>query len=255
MSQGNKDIRDARDQNVEAVLWFHHSFHKSANKNEESFRKAVLCYFWDEWLSIEEQKYLLFSSGLNVEVCIRDNQYRLRRKNGEIVVNRFLNPNTDTIEYLCEGSTACDEAIKRFVEEDREGRDTIPFNKQSIGSVYGFVVGKKGALVFKTDELIENKRIGGQECANSTNMKDKITKLMMFGDILKESNRTDFELNKTTIFGVRPLKAAARVCTLMDVVLRFLHVEKVQDKKWFFRPVQAQLLKTQVAEGLRKKRK
>jgi hypothetical protein len=86
-------------------------------------------------------------------------------------------------------------------------------------------------------------------------MKDKMNKLMMLGDILKESNRTDFELNKTTIFGERPLKAAARVCTLMDVVLRFLHAEKVQDKKWFFRPIQAQLLKTQVASKLSKKAK
>jgi hypothetical protein len=41
----------------------------------------------------------------------------------------------------------------------------------------------------------------------------------------------------------------------MDVVLRFLHAEKVQDKKWFFRPIQAQLLKTQVASKLSKKAK
>ena len=138
---------------------------------------------------------------------------------------------------------------------DREGRDAISFTRQFMGPVYGFIVAKKGTFVFKTDEFIENKRIGGQECANSTNMKDKMNKLMMLGDILKESNRTDFELNKTTIYGERPLKAAARVCTLMDIVLRFLHAEKVQDKKWFFRPVQSQLLKTQVASKLSKKAK
>jgi hypothetical protein len=256
MAKGNKDIEDAREQNVDAVLWFHGSFHKSTHKNEESFRKTILFYFWDEWLTLEEQKYLLFSSGLNVEDCIRDSQYRLQKRNGEIVVNRFLNPNTDTIEYLCEGKNQCEDSIVRVVEEDRIGKDTILFNKQTIGSLYGFVVPKKGgAVVFKTDEWIENKKFGGQECANSTNMPQKFEKLMKLGEILKESNRTDFELNKLGIHVTRPLKAAARVCTLMDLVLRFLHAEKIQDKKWFFRPIQAQHLKAQLSSKSKKKGK
>ena len=108
MSQGNKDIEDARNQNMDAILWFHHSFHKSASKNPESFRKAILCYFWDEWLTLEEQKYLVFSSGLNVEDCIRNSQYILRRRNGDIIVNRFMNPDTDGVEYMCEGKKTCE---------------------------------------------------------------------------------------------------------------------------------------------------
>jgi hypothetical protein len=117
------------------------------------------------------------------------------------------------------------------------------------------VVAKNKVFVFKTDEFTENKRIGGQECANSTNMPEKYKKLLMLGDILKESNKTDFDLNKLTIHVNRPLKAAARVCTLMDVVLRFLDADKIQNRKWFFRPIPAQLLKIQETSKLKKKGK
>jgi hypothetical protein len=252
MSQGDNEIKTAREQNIEAIKWFHLSFHKSTNKNEDSYRKLLLRYFWDEWLTLEEQKYLVFKSGLNVQECIRDNQYLLGK---DTLVIRFVNPSEDTIEYYCEGATKCQEAIVRGVQQDRDKKDLIAFNKQHIGELYGFIVPKNRKFVFKTDTIKENSPIRGQECANSTNMPPKTEKLLMLGNILKTANRTDFDLNEISIAihsGLRPLKAAGRACTLIDLVLRYLDAERIQNKRWFFRPLKAYLLTLQQKKSKKK---
>jgi hypothetical protein len=61
---------------------------KSSNKNPDAFRKTLLLFFWDEWLTFREQTFLVYSTGLNVLECIRENQYLL----GKILVNRFIDP-------------------------------------------------------------------------------------------------------------------------------------------------------------------
>jgi hypothetical protein len=96
--------------------------------------------------------------------------------------------------------------------------------------------------------------IRGQECANSTNIPEKMKKLKKLGGILEEAQRGNFELTDVG-FAKRPLKAAGRLCTLMDLVLRFLHVEEIGKKQWFFRPVKAYVLIEQMKKQKSQKKK
>jgi hypothetical protein len=246
VSQGDRKVEEAWKEYVDAVRWFHVSFHKSSQKNENAYRLALLHYFWDEWLTTEEQKYLMFQSGLNVEECIRDSQYRL----GKILVTRFVNPATEkgTMEYFCEGASTCSDAIVRAVTEV----ENIPFSKREVGALFGFLAPKNGRFVFKTDDIKENKPIRGQECANSSNMPPKIKTLLMLGSVLREAGKGDFDLSENG-FTARPFRAPGRACTLMDLVLRFLHVSEIQKKQWFFRPVKTHVLLTQMKKPPKRK--
>jgi hypothetical protein len=220
------------------VEWFHTSFQKSSPKNPESFRKAVLFYFWDEWITLEEKIFLVYNTGLNVLECISENQYSL----GKILVNRFMDSKTGEVQYLCEGGIMCLKSIVDEIKRDKtEKMKTFSINTKTTGEPYGFIVPKNGDIVFKTAEPPnEGGKIGrGKECGNVSTMTGHIANLVQIGDILKAAGKTDFDLNRGIILGTRKIKNSTRACTLLDILIRYLDADNVQAKRWFFRPVQA----------------
>jgi len=232
ISDYDREKIDKCNQILEMVEWFHISFHKSSNKNPESFRKTILFYFWDEWLTVEEQKFLVYSS-LNVSECMKHNQYIL----GKIVVNFFINPKNGEMEYMCEGGIPC---VKSIIDTIQRNKPIIKVNKGTTGNMYGFIVPKNGEFVFKLSEPSDDEKIGrGKECGNVSTSSGHITNLIQIGDILKAHHKSDFDLNRNAIFGIRKLKNSTRICTLMNLLIRFLDADKISDKRWFYRPVQA----------------
>jgi hypothetical protein len=238
LAQDDSELIDKYRQILEMIEWFHVSFSKSTLKNPEALRKALLFYFWDEWLTLDEQIYLVYSSGLNVLECIRENQYSL----GRVLVNRFLNPKNGEIEYICEDGKACVKSIIEDVKRDRaEILRTFSINNKTTGEPYGFIVPKNGDVVFKTGEPpVEGGKIGrGKECGNVSTMTGHISNLVQIGDILKIAGKTDFDLNRGIILSTRKIKNSTRACTLMDIFIRFMDADRIQEKRWFFRPIQA----------------
>jgi hypothetical protein len=69
-------------------------------------------------------------------------------------------------------------------------------------------------------------------------MTGHLTNLIEIGDILKANKKSDFDLNRAMI-GTRKIKNSTRACTLIDLVIRFLDADKIENKRWFFRPVQS----------------
>ena len=234
VAQDDVEKMDKFRQILEMVEWFHVSFQKSSNKNNDAFRKALLFYFWDEWLSLEEQKHLVYSA--DVVNCVRENQYSL----GRILVNRFINAKNGEVELMCEGGQACVKAITDDIKRDTNDPIKVSVNNKTTGIVYGFNVPKNGEIVFKTAEAPEEAgKIGrGKECGNVSGMTGHITSLVNLGDILKENGKSDFDLNRVMIIN-RKIKNPTRACTLMNLIMRFLDADKVSGKRWFFRPVQA----------------
>ena len=73
--------------------------------------------------------------------------------------------------------------------------------------MYGFIVPKNGEFVFKISEPSDDEKIGrGKECGNVSTSSGHITNLIQIGDILKSHHKSDFDLNRNTIFGTRKLK-------------------------------------------------
>jgi hypothetical protein len=238
LSQDDSEKLDKFRQILEMVEWFFISYQKSNNKNPDAFKKALTFYFWDEWLTLEEQKFLVYSSDINVQECVKENQYSL----GKILVNRFMNPKNGEIEFMCEGGEPCVKAIIDDIKRDRSDQvRAFNVNTKTTGNIYGFIVPKNGDVTFKTAEPPEEAgKIGrGKECGNVSTMTGHITNLVEIGDILKAAGKTDFDLNRGIIVGTRKIKNSTRACTLMNLLIRFLDAERLQGKRWFFRAVQA----------------
>ncbi len=238
VSRDDTELIEKYKQILEMVEWFYTSFQKSTTKNSESFRKTLLVFFWDEWLTLDEQQFLIYSSGLNLLELIRDTQYEF----GKILVNRFMDPKTGEILYICEGGQPCLKSIADDIKRDStDPIRTFSINNRTTGEPYGFLVPKNGDFVFKTAEPpYEGGKVGrGKECGNVSTMTGHIANLVKIGDILKAAGKTDFDLNRESLLGTRKIKNSTRACTLMDILIRYLDTEKIQGKKWFFRPIQA----------------
>jgi hypothetical protein len=216
---------------------FHRAFHLSTKKNTESFRRALLNYFWDEWMSLSEQRKLVMTAPSVLE-CIRDDQYQF----GKTLVNRYLDPASGTIVFECENGKDC---IKSFVDDiNRDTKELMrvfKVDRNTTGERYGFIAPKYGDIVFKTAEAPMPGGVipRGKECANVSNTKGHLAILMKLGSILEAHHMTDFELNREKLTGKEEIRNSIRLCTLMDLILRYMDEEKISKKKWFFRPVMA----------------
>jgi len=238
VSHDDAEVLDKYRQILEMVEWFHTSYQKSTGKNADAFRRTLLYYFWDEWLTLEEQKFLVYSSELNVTECVKENQFSL----GKILVNRFMNPKSGDVEYMCEGGVPCAKSIIDEIKRTKaEPLQSFKVNVGTTGNPYGFLVPKNGDIVFKTAEPPEEGgKIGrGKECGNVSTMTGHIANLVEIGDILKASGKTDFELNRGVLLGTRRIKNSTRACTLMDILIRFLDADAIRSKRWMLRPVLA----------------
>ena len=239
ISGDDVEVTEKYRQIIEMVEWFHKSVQASPQKNMDAFRKALIFYFWDEWLTLEEKKFLVYSTDLNVLECIQENRFML----GRILVNRFLNPKNGEVEYMCEGGVGCVKAVVDEIGRTKtEPIQAFKINKKTTGELYGFIVPKNGDIVFKTGEPPSESttKVGrGKECGNVSNMTGHIANLVMIGDILKSAGKSDFDLNRGVIVGSRRIKNSTRACTLMDFLIRYMDADKVLGKRWFFRPVSA----------------
>ena len=226
-SQNDTEKEYKFEQILEMVKCFHLLFHKSSNKNIDVFRKTLLFYFWDEWLTLDEQKHMVYS--IKYTECVEENQYSF----GKIVVNRFMNPKNGEIEYICENGTQC---VKAIVDGIKKDNPNITVTTQNTGKVYGFLVSKNGDFVFKTAEPPEDGKLKrGKECGNVSGMKEHIKNLIEIGDIIKVSH--NFDLNH--VIDSKMIKNSTRICTLINLLIRFLDESKIQGRRWFYRPVQA----------------
>lgn len=219
---------------------FHINLYKSRTdplptENQEAFQRTLLEYVWDNWFSLAEQKQLRIPSMVNGEA------YR----EGTRTVVRFYNPSTDTIQYEVEGARAS-EAVRKVVQgkevlDEKEFRSREEGTPFLTGSPYGFLIGKKGLLVFKTNSVPARgiKWDKGKECGNDTKSESKYLQLEILGDQLRKAGRPDLELRVATIRGVL---SAAQCCIMMELVLRYMDILRIDGKRWFYRPVMARVL-------------
>lgn len=238
MSQDNYDLKEKYKQILEIVEWFHTAFHKSPDKDPELFKKTILLFFWDKWLTLTEQIHLIYKSSINISECVKSSQYQL----GRLLINRLLDPSTGKLKYLCENGDSCSTAIIDEIERDRDQpMKQFKVNYKTIGDLYGFIVPKNGDVVFKVAQPpYGNDPVSkGKECATVSNMSGHIKDLIEIGNILKEKINYDFDLNYITLTNKRKIKNSIRACTLLELVLRYMDYKKVDGKKWFLRSVLA----------------
>ena len=220
---------------LEMIQRFHRAFHLSTKQNSEAFRRSLLFYFWDEWLTLSEQRKLVMTTPSVLE-CIRNDQYQF----GKTLVNRYLDPKSGAIIFECENGKDCVPSFVHEINRDtKEPMRVFKVDRNTTGERYGFMAPKYGDIVFKTAEapMPGDGIPRGKECANVSNTKGHLAILMSLGSILEKHNKTDFQLNRDNLIGSDEIRNSNRLCTLMDLILRFMDEEQIDKKKWFFRPV------------------
>jgi hypothetical protein len=235
-SHQDRELLERYSNIIEMVEWFHVSYMKMPHKHTHAFRNALLFYFWDEWLTFDEQRTLI-SSKLDVTEFIRENQYRSSENEG-IVIDRFLDAKDGSIIFLCNGEACPRSLIDMVTKSKNDPLKAIKVNHSTSGHPYGFITPKNGDIVFKTAMPPEAgmKVLRGKECANVSTMTDHIRDLIILGDILNENHMTNFDLHNG-VYRMRVIKNATRACTLMNFILRFCDELHLKGRRWFYRPV------------------
>ena len=72
-----------------------------------------------------------------------------------------------------------------------------------------------------------------------SNVKDHLNNLISIGEILQTRIGTNFNLTRELLVTEKSIKGSVRICTLMNILLRFMDAERMNDKRWFFRSVEA----------------
>jgi hypothetical protein len=201
---------------------------------QEAFKQTILEFVWDNWFSLEEQKSLRIPSMLNGQAF----------REGQRTVLRFYNPSTDTIQYEMDGAKAS-EAIRKVVQA-KEEKDKDMFRSKEegnpflTGSPYGFLIGKKGLLAFKTNSVPPKgvKWDKGRECGNDTKSDPKYIQLSALGTQLRNLGLPDLGLQKF----VDDRSLATECCIMMELAMRYMDIMRISGKRWFYRPVIARIL-------------
>lgn len=228
-----------------------------------TLKKILLQYIWDEWLTTDEQTSLLESALLDSGDALTP--YKLILSDSHVETGEksfwYVDPNSNELlkKSPVPGTVPAQWDVDTVSKEDytREGQEPLTADARYAGDPYGFLVPKRGFIVFKTltPFVFDTKKLKperGLECANVSNNTSP-AKLKKLGDILRgdaeykpakkipEDKRMDILLlQKAQIDRRSELNNSNSRCTLLDITLRFMDEHlKGLEMRWFYRPVDA----------------
>jgi len=253
-------IMKGQEERLEMIVWLYN--HIRGNEEMRNvFADCVLDYFWDEFITHGTRRFLLNSvTNPVVKNVSKDMFWTLEGK----TYVRFVKYNNE-IEYLCvkdDGNTSeCSRAVEEVLSKE-VGEDPIlrrPLNTTTTGYEYGFILynPKKMRFVFKKGQppaspgggggagagakAGEKPKIGrGAECIISSATQKEAILLTKLGETLRQAGKGDFGLVPDPPQSQR-IKNAHRICTVCNLVLRYMDRAKIQGKRWFYRPLEAKM--------------
>lgn len=251
---GDRKETTRQNQRLEIVRWFATSLRNSGITDEkrEILKQIITEFAYDEQLTQADQIALFMDSKTREYGRTISRDQFLREGKTEVFL--YVDLANGALQYLCANGEPCSRAIQDLFEGKAAGEDDaikqrrnpnykLSINAATTGEPYGFLAAKRDVqFVFKTNKVPEagKKPEKGSECANVSNIEDHRNKLISLGDILKRATGNDFDLTKTALTTKpREIVNANRICTLTDIVLRYMDALKVNRKRWFYRPVPA----------------
>jgi hypothetical protein len=210
--------------------------------DKTAFKQAVLEFFWDEWIHPKEQvRMLLDNVAGTTEVASEQ-----LMKDGAIRAIRHINAENNSLEFTCEGGNTCSRLIVDAFMSRSDAADPVKTSSADddhAGILYGFMVPKRGIMVFKTHKPHEvGEKVDvrfGQECGIVTATSQYFDNLVSIGTYLSRIGVPNLDLTSKMLRSSGEVTNFKRGCAVLDIVLRYLDNKKVDRKKWFFRPVAA----------------
>ena len=229
MSHGDNKTREFYNLVLRMMKWFR----VSVKGNSEAFTKIIREYIWDNWFTLEEQKALYDTE------MMRDGLFQ----SGERRIYRLYNTDADSLYYDCDRKE-CGMATINAIKETEVVEERAFRNREvPLGPSYGFLIGKNGLLVFKTNNVPKSgeKWNTGKECGIITKSSQKYDLLEDLGALLRAKGQDDLDLRREIIRSDRVL-SSAECCIVMEFVYRYMNATGFDGKRWFFRPANAKIL-------------
>jgi hypothetical protein len=106
---------------------------------------------------------------------------------------RYIEFSTAKLRYICENGSQCDEALMKLLDKDTFS----PADTRTTGQIYGFMVPKKGVLIFKTNDKVaavgEEPAKGG-ECGNISTASHHVEMLLKIGKLMESYGENSIKL-------------------------------------------------------------
>lgn len=244
-SQG---IEKAQKERLDMILYIYESI-KGDEEVRQAFADVVLDYMWDEFLTTATQRELLSTSWEDpvIQKVARDAFWEYE----ENMYMRLVNSATNEIEYLClDGASGrvapCARAIAEVLSRETEVDPLLqrPIDVRYTGFEYGFINfnPKKKKLVFKKGKPpMPRGKVGrGSECSINAGTTYELKLLVRFGGVLAKGGKNTLGMTEEEL-GRRSIKNSVRVCTVSDLVLRYMDLVKAEGKRWFYRALESKL--------------
>ena len=233
----NDNILKEIEEKLEMIIWLYRS--KSIRDNDEN--RSILSYvsldfMWDYCLTFNEQIELVKEKDNKVIQKVAEEQ--LLKDN----IFCFVSSNPPfNIMYWC-GTKMCDKIVIDMIEKETSN---LKANTETTAPYYGFMVPKNGSLFsFKLVGINSHVSEGdlppsGAECKGIQTKAPKLDILYKLGNYLKEAGLSDFDLNRTVLETTkdRVPKNTNSYCALIEFVLRWMDIKKVNNRRWFYRPI------------------
>ena len=236
-------IFKSQKERIDMIKWIYENIKEPADRAR--FADCVKEYFWDEFITYGTRRELL-SIGISDPIIRSVSKDMFWTLEGKTYI-RLLNYKNE-IEYLCVGAKVepCSKAVSEVLARE-VGQDPILRTKIDVrftGYEYGFVLynPKKQKFVFKNGKPpAPGGKVGrGSECAINSKIEYPLRLLEKFGATLRAAGMNDLGLNEDTL-AKRRIQNSIRICTVCDLVLRYMDKAGVQRKRWFYRPLESKL--------------
>jgi hypothetical protein len=238
-------IYKAQKERIEMIMWLYDNIKEHAEVRGR-FADCVIDYFWDEFITFGTRRELL-NIGLDDPNVISTTKDMMWVLDGETYV-RLVNYENE-IEYLCVKGKKVEECSKAVSEVLARETESDPVLKKKLdtrftGYEYGFILfnPKKRKFVFKNGKppSMGGKVGRGSECAINSKIEHPMKLLEKFGETLRAAGFHDLGLNED-ILSKRRIQNSIRICTVCDLVLRYMDRANIHKKRWFYRPLEAKL--------------
>ncbi len=181
-------------QQLETIVWIYERI-RNNEVSRVAFATAVLHYVWDEMLKPNEQMKLAATDDPIVANVANEQIV----KKGTTKAFRYVDVTKGNLKYMC-GASECGAAVVSILEKDpTDPLNTLRADVTNTAPIYGFMVPKKGELIFKTNEKLA--QVGkepdkGGECGNISTASFHVNMLIRLG---KEFNsRGEVEIPLTS---------------------------------------------------------
>ena len=243
-------------QRYEMVGWVAQAMAPWTDEKKITFRKVGAELFWDEELNDSDRRALIMTDREklpdDLRVVMTGVFLSLATQAGVITIRKMFSAVDNRLEYLCSGGgisdkpAACPASIMGLLERDTGGRIDkargLRITRDGTGELYGLVVPKRGAFIFKTNKTPakDGARLSqGEDIGNQSMMSGHYTKMEVLGEALRVSGRDMLDMKPGVFKGERKIVNAVRAAMVIDIVLRIMDDWRVGGKKWFYRALEA----------------